>query len=1125
MAQASAWRSPPQAPQGGGGFWGGGGGGGRECGGGGFWGGGGGREYTPVGGGGGYADEWRHSSDFGPNGAAGAPPLPGPPSAPPPYGGGALGCGGGYGINQASSGHGGCQASGGHRGDRAPERNRGGQASVGYSGGGCAGYGSDSATTGYKSDRGGDRGRGSGGHGGDRATGGYADDRSSGGRGGRGDGGAGWHGGAGDDRAAGRDSGSFGGSGGHTERTAAGRSEWSGVGTGARGGGDVCGSSSHGRDDGYRGRDDGGQRGRNDAFRDREGGQRGRDDGYRGRGGGGDARGVDTTAQALPGAPPGQPPPGYQRLPIGAAPSGAPPPPPLHSASAGQGFGVSSAGLGAHEPSRSRRRDSRSRDARGGARRGPSPPQDSRQLPPPPPERGDSRGGRDSGASVWGAPPPRPAAAADRGRFSGGDSHGRGGDDRRYDERRRQDEDRDRRRREEEEERQKHRRAVEEKASEERRKREIREERERGERVERERLERERQERDQHVREDGRIMLEIHKALSKVSHAPQESLENATEELAKTLEKELHKLSTPQKRSEVQQQARLALEGAQKRAAMQEAKNRTEADMIKHLEADKKDVERWVAELTDMVDVAEAKADLFREAVGGVKRLRDQLSGASCAGSTGKDASDLESLLASVDEAREDAEKEHTLCTERATTGKGLPRQVDGIEGFRTFEKVIPGVTAQVKALLARVQKSFASCQAPLHEAASAAAEAREAGVRRTAAAEAQRRDAEVLDRYGVADGRTWTREQVLRYARDTCGSELTECELDRLFELLTPTGASELQVDRLSLLRSAIGAAQQRVRARQQRDAKAKEAERLAVERAERAEALNAAKVHLEEQFNAIEDEIALALKALQVAEEDDKALKVSETSKELESVLHKSEAAFADVQKSVEAMQVRITAFETADIDKALSVWRLAQAKNINVKVASLKARLQRISASIDACREKLSSRSQVEHEHLRGRVVGALRARQREQDLSAENLFTSIVGSEGPLHEAKLASFLVEACKVEIEAASFSQLFVGATDGEESSIDLEGFLSLVGVRHEVKESTVLTEGVSVGERKVLRRLMPGEFFDVYEGPRLEEECRVLRVRGKALKDGMQGWVSVSSNKGTIFVQEVGS
>lgn len=55
-----------------------------------------------------------------------------------------------------------------------------------------------------------------------------------------------------------------------------------------------------------------------------------------------------------------------------------------------------------------------------------------------------------------------------------------------------------------------------------------------------------------------------------------------------------------------------------------------------------------------------------------------------------------------------------------------------------------------------------------------------------------------------------------------------------------------------------------------------------------------------------------------------------------------------------------------------------------------------------------------------------------------------------------------------------------------------------------------------------KELRTMQPGEVLEVLEGPRQEPALTSQRVRGKAMKDGKQGWVTLTDSCGNVNLEQ---
>merc|ERR1712060_88618 len=56
-------------------------------------------------------------------------------------------------------------------------------------------------------------------------------------------------------------------------------------------------------------------------------------------------------------------------------------------------------------------------------------------------------------------------------------------------------------------------------------------------------------------------------------------------------------------------------------------------------------------------------------------------------------------------------------------------------------------------------------------------------------------------------------------------------------------------------------------------------------------------------------------------------------------------------------------------------------------------------------------------------------------------------------------------------------------------------------------------------MGNCNVVRKLVEGEGFTVLEGPNVDTDSGISRVKGKTLKDEKEGWITVKGNAGTVY------
>jgi len=65
------------------------------------------------------------------------------------------------------------------------------------------------------------------------------------------------------------------------------------------------------------------------------------------------------------------------------------------------------------------------------------------------------------------------------------------------------------------------------------------------------------------------------------------------------------------------------------------------------------------------------------------------------------------------------------------------------------------------------------------------------------------------------------------------------------------------------------------------------------------------------------------------------------------------------------------------------------------------------------------------------------------------------------------------------------------------------------------------VMTKSFDLGDAQLVRKIDPGELFEVLEGPTADPVTDMKRARGRALRDGATGWVSILNNKGGALLK----
>ncbi|CAE7498506.1 Man1a1 [Symbiodinium pilosum] len=101
---------------------------------------------------------------------------------------------------------------------------------------------------------------------------------------------------------------------------------------------------------------------------------------------------------------------------------------------------------------------------------------------------------------------------------------------------------------------------------------------------------------------------------------------------------------------------------------------------------------------------------------------------------------------------------------------------------------------------------------------------------------------------------------------------------------------------------------------------------------------------------------------------------------------------------------------------------------------------------------------------------------------------------------------------------------------------SDDAQGWITLTGAagahadqgRHKhftCKTAIAMTDNQNIKTCKVLRKLEVGEVVRVLEGPEIDKDSSVSRIKAVASKDSLEGWVTVKGNAGTVYAEEAPS
>merc|ERR1712217_588739 len=73
-------------------------------------------------------------------------------------------------------------------------------------------------------------------------------------------------------------------------------------------------------------------------------------------------------------------------------------------------------------------------------------------------------------------------------------------------------------------------------------------------------------------------------------------------------------------------------------------------------------------------------------------------------------------------------------------------------------------------------------------------------------------------------------------------------------------------------------------------------------------------------------------------------------------------------------------------------------------------------------------------------------------------------------------------------------------------------------------VARTTVVTTAFGIKEGRTIRRLQLGEVVEILDVPKWENIVEVTRIRGRVMKDDIEGWITLEGNRGVKFLEDGG-
>jgi len=248
-------------------------------------------------------------------------------------------------------------------------------------------------------------------------------------------------------------------------------------------------------------------------------------------------------------------------------------------------------------------------------------------------------------------------------------------------------------------------------------------------------------------------------------------------------------------------------------------------------------------------------------------------------------------------------------------------------------------------------------------------------------------------------------------------------------------------------------------------------------------------------------------------------------------------AEAALQSAGRELAELQARVSAFRMDALRAGGLRGELrSEVATMGTSAALYGSRLGAAAAAVVRAKQGALCKACERYDALRLEVAGKLRACIESRSGKAVDLF-QVIAREGAdrISAGDIQRFLAEN-QTELEPGKIRRVFIAcargfiieeedsrraeSADAEAFSVGREDFMRIIRVYCKVVKDVALTDSLAQEGGEQLRQMSPGEVMEIYQGPTVEPAANVLRVHGRAFKDGTVGWATISGGQGDTFL-----
>jgi len=378
---------------------------------------------------------------------------------------------------------------------------------------------------------------------------------------------------------------------------------------------------------------------------------------------------------------------------------------------------------------------------------------------------------------------------------------------------------------------------------------------------------------------------------------------------------------------------------------------------------------------------------------------------------------------------------------------------------------------------------------------------------------------ASVFSKYDKDGDDCLNRDEVLAYAKGEFKFEIGPACLERVFNLLTKDEG--IKQSEFHLLRSAVGIARHEAQDVEKKEKLAKRGDVVKEKKTSILDELNQAKIALD----GLAEDIKIAEAAAEKLAKQGAALAVKELIEKTSAV----QAGLEPTRKTLAVVKDQIKLI----LDQCDEFPELVELKGniagIGGRAQLYDMRFQKALMIASMGKQMALCKQFAEYEVVRMEVAVTLRSVMEATGGTADKLFDTICpNATDRIAKSDISEYLTTHNNT-IQAANLNKLFDSAIvekdDDAPGTIGRTDFERMVRVFYKVVKEIVLSDNLKIETSKQLRRMEIGEVLEVHEGPVLDASVKVFRVRGKTLRDGQTGWVTIAGNQGVTFLMPGGN